>query len=65
MTVAPYHQLVDKITVYYEETRSTYLLTFKDEFSDKEKQVKGKFTYTKALYSESYAHISPLSQESE
>ncbi len=64
-TVPPYHQLVDKTTVYYEETRSTYLLTLKDEFSDKEKQVKGKFTYTKALYPESYIHIDPLSQKSE
>ena len=65
MTVPPYHQLVDKTTVYYEETRSTYLLTLKDEFSDKEKQVKGKFTYTKALYSKSYTHIDPLPQKSE
>ena len=65
MTVPPYHQLVDKTTVYYEETRSTYLLTLKDEFSDKEKQIKGKFTYTKALYSKLYTHIAPLSQKSE
>lgn len=49
-----------EITVYYEETRNTYLLTLKDEFSEKTKQFKGKFTYTKALYAKSNTVVEPF-----
>lgn len=64
-TVPPHYQLIYKLTVHYEETRSTYVLTLKDEFSEKEKQIRGTLTYTKALYTESYIDMLLLESESE
>ena len=58
--VLPNNQVTYEITVYYEETRNTYLLTLKDEFSEKTKQFKGKFTYTKALYAKSNTVVEPF-----
>ena len=58
--VPPYTQMTYEITVYYEETRNTYLLTLKDEFSEKTKQFKGKLTYTKALHTKSKTVVEPF-----
>lgn len=58
--VPPYTQMTYEITVYYEEIFNTYLLTLKDEFSEKTKQFKGKFTYTKALYAKSNTVVEPF-----
>lgn len=58
--VLPNNQVTYEITVYYEETRNTYLLTLKDEFSEKTKQFKGKLTYTKALHTKSKTVVEPF-----
>ena len=58
--VPPYTQMTYEITVYYEEIFNTYLLTLKDEFSEKTKQFKGKLTYTKALYAKSNTVVEPF-----
>ena len=58
--VPPYTQMTYEITVYYEEICNTYLLTLKDEFSEKTKQFKGKLTYTKALYAKSNTVVEPF-----
>lgn len=59
-TVPPYTQMTYEIIVYYEEICNAYLLTLKDEFSEKTKQFKGKLTYTKALYAKSNTVVEPF-----